>query len=391
MPHSIERMMRSEPGFFSIAGKTALMLSLLGAMLQIQAKDTIDTAGFVENATHYRETRGLTKFRNTAQFEFSKGFGSKFGASSFKLNGTFRATYDGVYELNDDEFGDNAGGSIMLQNGGVAQFMPTDYVPFGGGLGFDDPGMPPTMGFLPIYNTVPFGGHFNQQFGLPNVLGLNNPNAGLEVLGAHRGGLDNGVQMGVPVRPCDVDPRGCAALRGYMDADGDELAWSDFNDRLDFIREFYIQADFDLDNGNQLGIKVGKQQIVWGRTDLFRVLDVLNPVDFSRNNIYDELEDIRIPMWMAEIEYRWGSVGVFDDLNFSVVWNFDKFRPNNLGQAGSPYQILDAGSFFRAMGNCWENGCTVANFPIPSPVGGVAGLAALDFGPGVIGIRDVEN
>jgi hypothetical protein len=24
---------------------------------------------------------------------------------------------------------------------------------------------------------------------------------------------------------------------------------------------------------------------VWGRTDLFRVLDVLNPVDYSRNNI----------------------------------------------------------------------------------------------------------
>jgi hypothetical protein len=176
-----------------------------------------------------------------------------------------------------------------------------------------------------------------------------------------------------------------------MDLDKNEMAWSDFNDRWDWIREFYVAGNYDLANGSQIGFKVGKQQIVWGRTDLFRVLDVLNPVDYSRNNIYDELEDIRIPMWMAETEYRWGAIGAFDDLNLSFVWNFDKFRPSNLGQAGQPYQILDAGSFFRGFANCWENGCTVSNFPVPDPVnGGVAGLAAVDFGPGVIGIRDTE-
>ena len=106
------------------------------------------------------------------------------------------------------------------------------------------------------------------------------------------------------------------------------------------------------DRLNQLGIRLGRQQIVWGRTDLFRVLDVINPVDFSRNNIYDELEDIRIPLWMLQLEYRFGATQTFDDLNFSVVWNFDKFRPANLGQAGTPNIILDAGSFFRGMKNC---------------------------------------
>ncbi len=97
-------------------------------------------------------------------------------------------------------------------------------------------------------------------------------------------------------------------------------------------------------------------------------------------------------MWMAELEYRWGATDFFDDVNLSFIWNFDKFRPNNLGQAGQPYQILDAGSFFRGMANCWENGCTVSNFPVPGPpgVGGIAGLGAVAFGPGVIGIRDVQ-
>lgn len=377
----------------------AIALLCLTTSTAMAADSKWDTAGFVENATYNRESRGISKFRNTAQFEFSKNFGSKFGTSKFQVNGTLRGTYDGVYELNDDEWGDNAGGAIMLENGSAlgpgGPGTGPALVEHGGGFGFGDPFMPPTTGFFPNYPVIPGapfnGGHFNQQLGLTNVLGLSNPNDGLEALGAHRGGTSGGVQFGVPVRPCDEDPRGCTALRGYMDADADELAWSDFNDRLDFIRELYIQANFDLDSGNQLGVKVGKQQIVWGRTDLFRVLDVLNPVDYSRNNIYDELEDIRIPMWMAELEYRWGSVGIFDDLNASVVWNFDKFRPNNLGQSGTPNQILDVGSFFRGMANCWENGCTVSNFPLPDHNGvGVAGFGAVDFGPGVLGIRDVD-
>jgi len=138
----------------------------------------------------------------------------------------------------------------------------------------------------------------------------------------------------------------------------------------------------DLDSGTAFNLKLGKQQIVWGRTDLFRVLDVINPVDFSRNNIYDELEDIRIPVWSAAAEWQFGANDTFEDINFQVVWVFDKFRPNNLGQGGEPNQILDAGSFFRGMKNCWDNGCTVSNF--------AGGASATDFGPNQIGIRQAN-
>jgi len=386
---------------------TATCLCNLVSVAQAEGSK-LDTGGFVENATHYREARGVSKSRNTAQFEFAKDFGReigrKIGSSSFEVIGTFRATYDAVYDLNDDEWGDNAGGSINLQSPDLPLLAgpgaPTS-VGFGEGLSYTIAPLPPTFGFPtgaggPL-DELAWTGIFGTNAGLKNIRNLTNPNDGLESLGARRGGTSGGIQLGVPVRPCDEDKRGCKALEGYMDLDGDELAWSDFNDRLDFIRELYIVADWDLNNGHQLGLKLGKQQIVWGRTDLFRVLDVLNPVDYSRNNIYDELEDIRIPMWMAEMEYRWGPVGAFDDLNLAVVWNFDKFRPSNLGQAGTPYQILDAGSFFRAMANCWESGCTVGNFAadlIPFAAGGtpdgVPEIVAMDFGPGVIGIRDVD-
>jgi hypothetical protein len=136
-------------------------------------------------------------------------------------------------------------------------------------------------------------------------------------------------------------------------------------------------------------LKVGKQQVVWGRTDLFRVLDVINPVDYSRNNIYDELQDIRIPMWIAQAEYRMGGSESMQDRNVSVVWNFDKFRPNNLGQGGTPNSILDAGNLFRSLANCWDNGCTVGNFAGPPNTYAQAAVAT-NFGPGQIGIRNVD-
>ena len=67
-------------------------------------------------------------------------------------------------------------------------------------------------------------------------------------------------------------------------------------------------------------------------------------------------------MWMLTTDIRFVPTGVFDDFNAQIVWNFDKFRPNNLGQCGTPNVILDAGCFFRGMKNLWDNGGTVANF-----------------------------
>lgn len=390
MPYSVEKK-GGESRADSMVVCMALAVLVALSSFQVLADD-MEVAGFVENATYNRESYGISKFRNTAQAEFAKDISGAFNTSSLRFNATLRVTYDGVYDLNDDQWGNKAGGSIMLENG---TFGPP--VPYGGGAKFAvngvPTGFPPTLGFPPSTDFTPFFGSPqspNAMFGLPNVDSLNNPNEGLEVLGAHLGDLNGGVTFGVPVQPCNKDKRGCKPLKNYMDLDKNQMAWSDFNDQQDWIREFYLAGNYDLRSGNQLGFKLGKQQIVWGRTDLFRVLDVINPVDYSRNNIYDELEDIRIPQWMAELEYRWGATNFFDDANLSFVWNFDKFRPANLGQAGQPYQILDAGSLFRGLSNCWQNGCTVSNFPIPGPEGGLAGLGAVDFGPGVIGIRDVD-
>ncbi|RME63823.1 MAG: DUF1302 domain-containing protein, partial [Alphaproteobacteria bacterium] len=345
----------------ALAAGLALAVTTAGLMAPMKAvaqSGEWDISGYVENRSFARRGVGLVKLENTAQVEFSREWRDAGFFSAFSVNGTLRTRYDGVYDLNKEDFGKRAGGPILLASPG--------------GSGFTSHGAGDiTTGTLdPILPGNAFG------FDIAA-----NPNDGLIVLGEPLHAQGTGVAFGVPVRPCNVDPRGC--IKGYMDADLDELRYGDFNDRLDFLREFYIDGAIPVgSSGQELGIRLGRQQIVWGRTDLFRVLDVINPVDFSRQNIYDELEDIRIPLWMLQLEYRFGATDTFDDLNFSIVWNFDKFRPANLGQAGTPYKILDAGSFFRGMKNCWDNGCTVANF--------AGGNTATDFGPGQIGIRQAN-
>ena len=372
--------------------------------LPVNAAKKTEYSGFVENYTVHRESRGLSKLRNTAQLEFTRKVGVRGAFKNISVTGVFRGTYDAVYDQRDNEFGDSAGHAISLQNTGAW---------VSGGIGAGGGGVPPLGAFLP------HGGPVNLPFsavdGSANPFGIGfgttaatlvpgqqlaNPNSGLIVLGEHYTGQAGGVHYGVPVQPCDKDSRGC--IKGYMDADQSELEHPEFNDRWDFIRELYMDADLALDNGNLWSFRVGKQQIVWGRTDLFRVLDIINPIDLSRNTIYDEFEDTRIPLWAMQAEYRMGATGIFDDLNASFVWVFDKFRPANLGQGGSPNQALGAGDLFRGLANCWDNGCTVSNFfPAavasglpPNALGSgdptLPGFAATSFGPHTIGIREAN-
>jgi hypothetical protein len=339
----------------------------------ITSGDPWSVENYYENHTAKRESVGLSKFRNTFQSEMSKNLND-----GWRFRGILRATYDGVYDLNDKEYGKNAGGPVQMGTStttiGPVPGNPTGYYPYGG---------------APVNNTNVGGLGLIRNTFVDNY-GASNLNQGLQILGSgwNNSNSTGGVGLAVPVRPCDYDSRGCKDFGGYGDKKKSELAMPEFNDRLDFIREAYVTKTIGMDAGQSTFLKVGKQQVVWGRTDLFRVLDVINPVDYSRNNIYDELQDIRIPMWIAQAEYRMGGSESMQDRNLSVVWNFDKFRPNNLGQGGTPNSILDAGNFFRAMSNCWDNGCTVGNFALANP-GSAAGHAT-NFGPGVIGIRNVD-
>lgn len=62
------------------------------------------------------------------------------------------------------------------------------------------------------------------------------------------------------------------------------------------LRELYLEGKI----GRNL-FTIGKQQIVWGKADGLKVLDVVNPQSF-REFILDDFDDSRIPLWTVNLE-----------------------------------------------------------------------------------------
>jgi hypothetical protein len=98
-----------------------------------------------------------------------------------------------------------------------------------------------------------------------------------------------------------------------------------------FVREFY----FNFEYGDSL-LKVGKQQIVWGKSDAFRLQDIVNPLDLGLRSIFVPLEDQRIPTLSADFVQTLGQVGPLQDVSLELVWVFDRFLPIQVGQCGDP-------------------------------------------------------
>ena len=383
-----------------LSGVTACALVISpGQVSAWNSKDgTLELHGFLDNTYHNRNDYGITKERVRGQIEWSKVFKPTGLFSEISFHGTLRATYDGVYDLNDDEYGDRSGGPVSTISSGKAininsllSLVPNPQP--------GPPGVIPNSAIHSLPATAYPWGHSPVTAGTPALPGgggfgfdtVANPNEGLKRVGSELASTNNngefggGLEFFTPTRPCDVDSRGC--IPGYMDASLDDLRFPEFTDDHGWLREIYIDATIPVNNGDEINFRIGRQQVVWGRTDLFRVLDQVNPIDFSIQSIYEEFEDSRIPLGIFSAEYRAGAVGAFDDLNLQLIWNFEKFRPNTLGQGGQPYNILLAGDLFRALKNCWDNGCTINNFATGLSF---EGNLATDFPAHVVGIRDIH-
>jgi hypothetical protein len=81
--------------------------------------------------------------------------------------------------------------------------------------------------------------------------------------------------------------------------DGKALDAYDSNEaytQRDALREAYI--DTEIEN---FSIRAGKQQVVWGTADGMKLLDAINPTDYSEM-AQNQMEDSRIPVWMINAE-----------------------------------------------------------------------------------------
>ena len=102
-------------------------------------------------------------------------------------------------------------------------------------------------------------------------------------------------------------------------------------------REAYLDFRWDFFGSNLL--RAGKQQVVWGKADFFRLQDIVNPVDFGQHFFIEPFEDTRIPQLALWLQHRFGDVGGMQDVAGNVVWNFDTFNPVGLGVGGQPWAV----------------------------------------------------
>ena len=169
------------------------------------------------------------------------------------------------------------------------------------------------------------------------------PNAGLP-MGA---GLDASLAMAT--QPLTT------ALNFYAGGDGDASSLEhgsfdvnrresdlkfDCNDNAHpfcFFREFYFDVDY-----KDTFIRFGRQQIVWGKTDAFRLQDTINPIDFGYHNVFPSLEERRIPVLALDVIQSFGAVGPLDDVSLEFAWVWDRFIPDQFGQCGEPWAFTAA-------------------------------------------------
>ncbi len=120
-----------------------------------------------------------------------------------------------------------------------------------------------------------------------------------------------------------------------LDKSTDELQWghgANEEDEREFKEGFIEFEMFD----SQLYGKTGKITQIWGKTELFRNQDRVNPLDLG-NGVITNLEEARIGQWGLDLVLspeKWMRVGPWEDLRLEFLVIFDDFQPVDLGKCG---------------------------------------------------------
>ena len=96
------------------------------------------------------------------------------------------------------------------------------------------------------------------------------------------------------------------------------------------LREAYTDIKF---RGIPLTVRAGRQQVVWGETDNFRMLDRVNPLDLTWHFFLEfpapafGWDEIRRPLWMFKFLYDLGDVWKFSQSFLEWYWNPGDWYP----------------------------------------------------------------
>ncbi len=103
-------------------------------------------------------------------------------------------------------------------------------------------------------------------------------------------------------------------------------------------RHRFFMGYLDVEKG-PVFVRIGRQILAWGETDVFRLLDNINPLDDSFGGFFIALDERRMPLDMIRASYGIGSVGPVHDAfleGFAAVGNRVSTWPGI--PAGSPWE-----------------------------------------------------
>jgi len=111
-------------------------------------------------------------------------------------------------------------------------------------------------------------------------------------------------------------------------------------DNIDKFKQSYEFWEYyaDLSRG-PLFFRVGRQNLSWGETDIFRLLDNINPLDNTFGGPFEDLDDRRIPLLMIRGSYNLGTVGPVSSITLESFWvpGFWEARVGPWAPWGTPY------------------------------------------------------
>ncbi len=127
-------------------------------------------------------------------------------------------------------------------------------------------------------------------------------------------------------------------------ADGFRDVRNNDKENIDEFREAYDlwEAYVDFARGPAF-FRIGRQILAWGETDIFRLLDGINPLDNTFGGPFEDLDDRRIPLWMLRGSYNLGRIGPFSSLTIEGFWvpgNWDA-KVGPWAPFGTPYMAPD--------------------------------------------------
>jgi len=128
------------------------------------------------------------------------------------------------------------------------------------------------------------------------------------------------------------------AFRDSSTVDG--LDGNEAYSQRDALREAYIDTDYD-----DWLIRAGKQQAVWGTADGIKLLDAINPTDYTEF-VQNSPEDSRIPVWMINADKATEDGGNFQVIVSQPKANFIPGMSNNSSAVARVHTNGDKGAPF---------------------------------------------